>query len=173
MFQAIVGYFLSQVTEQPSPFLWLSCSSAGDLHTMRLFSPTGQWLSTSPWCQPRGDDWQWGNRYLKVGRFDGFPFSKTKPYGNTAFAQEEACQVRKGMPETVMKKHPQTPGLPVCTSPTDCCSNLAEASLLFRRPQRQNYSLLWWSLVKNGCVTAVCSGPNNVKLNLLSSWWLR
>lgn len=76
MFQAVAGSFLSQVTEQPSPFLQLSCNWAGDLHTVRLLSPAGRWLSTSPWCQPPGDEWQGGNHYLKVGRFDGFLSAK-------------------------------------------------------------------------------------------------
>lgn len=33
----------------------------------------------------------------------------------------------------VTKSRPQTPGSPVCTAPTHCCSNLAGAYLLFRR----------------------------------------
>lgn len=85
-FQAVAGSFLSQFTEQPSPFYGWVAAQLGICTQWGCFHREGD-AFPHPCCvslevMTSGEE----IIILRWGRFDGFPFSKTKSYGRAACA---------------------------------------------------------------------------------------
>lgn len=91
-FQAVAGSFLSQFRERPSPFYGSAAAGLGICTQWGCFHPQGDGF-LHPCCVSL-EVMTRGGEIITVrwGRFDGFPFGKTKPYGD----QRSFCWGKKG-----------------------------------------------------------------------------